>query len=188
MIPSQIAHFKAILPFTVDPRQEVTSRVEFGSGPKLAVSLSLSRLLSAPLECICLKRPIVSRPVCTLYLLCAVQVRTLAASSLQGVLSAHAERRCDALGQCVSEFCHSVLRACTAKETVQAGLLVEFLKAGLPLLSPPVIASVCEAVLRLFTLAAVSVLWTAMCYDKVCLGISSAAYTLPFYCRKPRAS
>jgi hypothetical protein len=76
---------------------------------------------------------------------------------MQSVLSHHHDNKFTALGPVVSEFCHSVLRACSAKETVHAGMLVDFLKAALPLLPGPVIASVCEAVLRLFTLAAVRV-------------------------------
>lgn len=83
------------------------------------------------------------------------QIRATAASSLQAVLAAHHETRCDALGSTVNEFCHTVLRACSAKETVHAGLLVDFLKAALPLLQSKIIASICEALLRLFSLAAV---------------------------------
>ena len=59
------------------------------------------------------------------------------------------------VGGTVNEFCHTVLRACSAKETVHAGLLVDFLKAALPLLQSKIIASICEALLRLFSLAAV---------------------------------
>jgi hypothetical protein len=86
-----------------------------------------------------------------------MQIRTAAATALQSVLAGHHENKFTSLGPVISDFCHSVLRACSAKETVHAGMLVDFLKAGLPLLPGPIVASVCEAILRLFTLAAVSV-------------------------------
>lgn len=77
---------------------------------------------------------------------------------MQAVLAIHHEKRFEACGPPIGDFCHSVLRACTAKETVHAALLVEFLKAALPLLPPAVITSVCEAIMRLLTLAVVRVL------------------------------
>ena len=55
----------------------------------------------------------------------------------------------------MGKFCLSVLRACTARESAQTLLLIEFLKAGLPLLPADETAAVCEALLRLALLSVV---------------------------------
>jgi hypothetical protein len=84
-----------------------------------------------------------------------LQVRAVAAASVQSILSHHRDKRCTVLGDYVGAFCSSVLRGCTAKESAQTLLLIEFLKAGLPLLPTDHVALVCDALLRLATLAMV---------------------------------
>lgn len=81
------------------------------------------------------------------------EIRTVAAGSLQVVLARHHEAKFEVAASHVAQFCLSVLKAATARETAQTVLLIEFLKAGLPLLPRQQTSAVVEALLRLAQLS-----------------------------------
>jgi hypothetical protein len=177
----QIAHLTALLAFAVDARPEVCTHwvcPVVAETAECPAGLACPRVLQALRSCVdvpqCWWTSATWRlsvvPCCCLHLTfvhlhhvvrVASQIRTVAAGSLQVVLARHHEAKFEVAASHVAQFCLSVLKAATARETAQTVLLIEFLKAGLPLLPRQQTSAVVEALLRLAQLSVVR--FTAAC-------------------------